>query len=138
MSSPLKLSAARFKQASDFLRSSEPLQAALFAFHFENASPDTVTSTLAPFQNLDGGFGGLEPDLGFTTSSTLSTCAALHPLADLGIAADHPLVRRAFDYLNASFDAALKLGRFASALQTDVGARMIPFVSFVFLVVLPF
>lgn len=103
-SPPLLVSPARFARAAAFLQSAAPLDGALFAFHFFHGPRDAVRAALAASQNSDGGFSRLEPDAGLPASSVLSTCIALHHLADLGTPPEHPLVDRALDYLAATFE----------------------------------
>lgn len=101
------LSPAAFARAAAFLQESRPLERALFAFHFDSAPAASALAQLASFQNPDGGFHSLEADIGFTTSTVLSTCHALHLLHDLHASAADPIVHRALDYLLANFDATL-------------------------------
>lgn len=100
------LTPAAFARAAAFLLESRPLDHALFAFHFDQASADTALVALAGHQNADGGFHSLEPDIAFPVSTVLSTTIALHHLRDLRTASDHPLVQRALAYLLATFDSA--------------------------------
>ena len=65
-----------------------------------------MPAALQPFQNSDGGFQGLEADIGFSLSTVLSTCHALHLFAELKAPAGHPMVQRALDYLLATYDKA--------------------------------
>lgn len=104
MTSPRLLSRDAFGRARAFLQNSAPLDRALFAFYFESAPSTKARDELKPFQNADGGFGGREPDIGFSESSVLSTCHALHQLHELGAATDDPAVQRALDYLQATYD----------------------------------
>lgn len=104
MSTLQQLSPAAFARAAEFMRQSRPLEQALFSLHFEHGSADAVRTALQSFQNGDGGFYGLEADIGFPLSSVLGTCHALHILAELGTPAAHPSVQRALDYLLATYD----------------------------------
>jgi hypothetical protein len=72
---------------------------------FDDAGADPVLDILATYQNPDGGFGhGLEPDLPTPTSTAIVTSVGLQLLRQLGAPADHPMVRAAIGWLNASFD----------------------------------
>jgi len=99
-----QLSTAAFARAAAFLRQARPLEQALFSFHFEGGTAGLARSALLAFQNDDGGFHGLEADIGFPQSSVLSTCHALHILHELDTPATHPIVQRALDYLRATYD----------------------------------
>ena len=105
MSSP-QFTRAAFARAAAFLHESRLLERALFAFHFENAPPTAALTELATYQNPDGGFHSLEADIGFTASTVLSTCHALHILHELELPTIHSLVHRTLDYLLATHDAA--------------------------------
>ena len=64
------LTKPEFEQAANYLRTqARPLERALFAYHFEGGPIDTVYAELAKFQNADGGFFGLEPDIGITKNA---------------------------------------------------------------------
>jgi len=108
MSPSLKLSSEAFNRAAAFMRQARPLDQALFAFHFESAPAAKALAALQDFQNNDGGFYGLEADIGFPASTVLSTCHALHLLHELHAPTDHPLVQRALDYLLGAYDHALE------------------------------
>lgn len=106
--SPHQLTHPAFARAAAFIHESRPLERALFAFYFESTPVDSALAELALFQNPDGGFFGLEADIGFDASTVLSTCHALHLLHDLGAATDHPCVQRALAYLVANYDPAIE------------------------------
>jgi len=106
-SSPQKLTPGAFARAKTFIGRAQPLEQALFSFYFEDHDPDPVIAALRPFQLSDGGFSGLEADIGFSESSVLSTCRALRILHDVSAPAGHSLVQQALDYLLASYDPAL-------------------------------
>ena len=99
-----RLSADSFAHAAKFLHQARPLEQALFAFHFERGAAGDAIGQLAKFQNTDGGFFGLEADIGFESSTVLSTCHALHILHELNTPAGHPMVQRTLDYLLATYD----------------------------------
>ncbi len=103
---PLQLAPDAFVRAATFLHQARALERTLFAFHFENASAAAALAELARFQNPDGGFQGLEADMGFEISTVGSTCRALHLFHELQADATHPAVARALDYLLATFDSA--------------------------------
>jgi hypothetical protein len=95
-----------FDKARAFLMAeARPLDRALFAQRFEDASADEVLAELAFYRNDDGGFGhALEPDLRTPSSSALATGDALKIMAELDCSADHPWVDGAIRYLLATFD----------------------------------
>ena len=111
-----QLSQAAYKRARDSIKTqARPLDRALFEYRFEQASAESVLAELAHFQNDDGGFGhGLEPDVRTPTSSALATSIGLRILKELGCPADHPMVRRAIEFLLATFDASSKVWRVVS------------------------
>lgn len=106
MKTPRQLRPDAFARAATFLRQSRLLDRALLSFHFERGPADRVRAALQEFQNPDGGYFGLEPDIGFPTSSVLCTCSALHHHRELGTPASDPAVSRALDFLLATFDAS--------------------------------
>lgn len=103
----LRLAPDAFARAAAFLHASRPLERGLFSFHFESAPATPVLEELAKFQNPDGGFQGLEADIGFTFSTVLSTCHALHVFHELGATDGDPAVQRALAYLVATYDSSL-------------------------------
>ncbi len=102
--SPRKLKSEAYAHAASFLHQNRSLDAALFAFHFENGSAENALVALQPYQNDDGGFQGLEGDFGFDVSTVLSTCCALHILHDLKTSVAHPLVQRSLNFLLNNYD----------------------------------
>ena len=112
-----QLSQAAYKRARDSIKTqARPLDRALFEYRFEQASAESVLAELAHFQNDDGGFGhGLEPDVRTPTSSALATSIGLRILKELGCPADHPMVRRAIEFLLATFDASAQVWRVVPA-----------------------
>lgn len=76
--SSIKLSAAAFEKARNFIKSSaRRLEVARFNYHFEQGTADEILTALQPYQNPDGGFGhGLEPDLRAVESSVICTSVA--------------------------------------------------------------
>jgi len=100
------LGSEAFKRARRFLETeARPLERALFAFRFEDGSPNRVVEELARFANEDGGFGrALEPDVRTPSSSALATALGLKVLEELDAPPHHPLVRGAVDWLVETFD----------------------------------
>lgn len=103
----MKLSRQRQDQARTFMATAaRPLEQALYAYHFENGTPEAVLVCLAQFQNADGGFGhGIEPDHQNAGSTPLATTVGLQTLRALEAPADNPLVRGAIGYLLNSYDS---------------------------------
>lgn len=79
---PAMLSAEAFARANAFIsKAGRPLERALFAFHFEHGSSDSVIAELAKYQNPDGGFASyLDGDTRWRGSSspmgTISVCGS--------------------------------------------------------------
>jgi hypothetical protein len=115
-----RLSSASFDLARCFLlERARPLERALFQQRFEGASASGTIAELARFQNPDGGLGrGLEPDLRTPSSSALATGIGLRTLSSLGCPANHPMVRKAVDYLVETFDPESSVWRVVPA-DTD-------------------
>ena len=103
------LSQAAFKRARLFLHDrARPLDKALFKYRFENASSQQVIAELGKYQNSDGGFGhGLEPDMRTPGSSSLATGLGLQILKEVGCSSEHPMVRRAIDYILENYNQQL-------------------------------
>lgn len=95
------LSQADFQRAKAFIEAhARDLDQQLFAFIFENGSPQTVLDALAAFQNPDGGFGyGLEPDVRASVSSPIATTIAFHYLNAIGATAKDDMIKQAIAYL---------------------------------------
>ncbi len=112
-----QLSRASFERAREFLRTqARPLDRALFEHRFEGAPAESVLRELAHFQDDDGGFGhALEPDMRTPTSSALATGIGLRLLRELDRPANHPMVKRAVEFLLATFDASNKVWRVVPA-----------------------
>ena len=102
------LSTQGFARAANFLHRARPLEKSLFAFHFEKGPAAAALKELQAFQNADGGFQGLEPDIGFSLSSTVATCSALHILHELETPTEHPVAQRALDFLIGTYDPKLE------------------------------
>ena len=106
----MSLTAVSHQKAINFLKyKARPLEAALYAHEFEEASADEALAALAAFQNEDGGFGhALEPDVQTAVSSVYATTVALQTLRQLGADSSQPLVQGAMRFLVAQFDAEQK------------------------------
>jgi hypothetical protein len=112
-----RLSAEGFERSRRFLGTeARPLERAIFAFRFEDASPERVREELTRFANEDGGFGrALEPDVRTPSSSALATALGLKVLEEIDCPADDPLVRGAVDWLVSMYDAEAKVWRVVPA-----------------------
>jgi len=80
---------------------------AFHSFRQGKGSYEKVIHGLESYQNADGGFGhALEPDSRLLDSSVLNTTMALQYLVQLPVTGDHPMIKKALDYLVAQFDEA--------------------------------
>lgn len=70
-----------------------------FAHLFDGAPASLVRDAVAAYQNPDGGFGALEPDIRGTASELIPTLYAFDVLAEAGID-DAALTTAALDWLN--------------------------------------
>ena len=99
-----------YERARAFMyRCARPLEMALWQYHFEGGSAETVLHALSAFQNADGGFGhALEADNWNPNSSPLTTQTATEILYAVDAPADHPIVLNTLRYLDsgADFDRA--------------------------------
>lgn len=97
------------------LRNGRPLEAARYAFHFENGSAQDVLELLSLYQNPDGGFGQtLEPDSWNPHSSPYTTSNALGVLREIGVTDfDHPVYQGILRYLSSKAGFADGLWQFA-------------------------
>lgn len=94
---------------SYLLLHARPLEQKLFAYHFENGSKEDAVKELVYFQNGDGGFGNsLEPDFRLGVSTPMATTVGLQIAKDLQLEKDHPVVVKAMEYLESSYDAGLE------------------------------
>lgn len=100
----LLMNQTQFNRARNYImQHGRPLERALFIYHFEGGSSETVIQVLADHQNEDGGFERMgEGDE--SCSSPIGTCAAFRILGDLRIPADNVLVRRGVSYFLNSYD----------------------------------
>ena len=88
-------------------REARPLDRVFHLFRQGEGSYDAVIQTLQGYQNQDGGFGhALEPDSRLLDSSVLNTTVALQYLTQLPVKGDHPMVKKALNYLIHHYDAA--------------------------------
>jgi hypothetical protein len=81
-----------------------PLDRAFAAWRFDGAAKDAVIAALARFQNPDGGFHGLEPDLRTPASSPMATSVAFQYLGAIGADPAAPVVTAALRYLETALD----------------------------------
>jgi len=91
----------RLEAARQFMRhEAVSLEHALWSHRFDDGPPDAIVAALTPYQNSDGGFGhGLEGDLSTPASTAIATSVGLRHLRRAGVAADHPMVAGARDWL---------------------------------------
>lgn len=82
-------------------RNARPLENALWNYHFEGESVDTVLSILEEYQQQDGGFGNaIEADSWNPDSSPYSTSFAIEILKQIGFYdISHPIYKGIFHYL---------------------------------------
>ena len=115
------LSCEAFDRAREFIETkARPLEQALFDLRFGDGGSERVIEELTHFANRDGGFGhGLEPDVRTPSSSALATALALRALEEIGCPADHPLVRRALDWLVGAYDSKAAVWRVAPMDAND-------------------
>jgi hypothetical protein len=108
-----QLSREAFGRARRFLKAqARSVDRTLFEYRFEGGPAEPVLAALAAYQNEDGGFGhALEPDMRTPSSSALATGIGLRILAELDMPADHKMVRKAVEYLQATFDPDSKVWR---------------------------
>jgi len=99
-----KLSANLFAHIENWiLRHARPLEAARYAFHFQNGRSESFLALLAQYQNRDGGFGhALEPDNWDPHSTPYTTMKAAELLASIGFTDHtHPLYQGALRYFRS-------------------------------------
>ena len=82
-----------------FQQHGRDIDQALFAHHFEGASQDYLLTTLARYQNPDGGFRGLEVDIKAPDSNPFATELALAICLQADTPREHPLLQKAVAYL---------------------------------------
>ncbi|MDY0210414.1 MAG: hypothetical protein RBQ91_03280 [Acholeplasma sp.] len=97
------------------------LEVALYNVFFENDSKEMAVMALSLFQNEDGGFHGLEPDLTNPNSTPFQTSYALELLTDIGFDSTNQdeftkeIIERAFDYL----DQTIQIDRWPLTVPTN-------------------
>lgn len=102
----MKMTKEQAQKAREFLiHQARPLEAALYAYEFENGSREKVVEELNTFQNEDGGFGhGLEPDFRLSDSSPLATTVAFQVMSRISLDASHPMVEKGIRYFLQTYD----------------------------------
>ncbi|MDX8343643.1 hypothetical protein [Rossellomorea sp. YZS02] len=106
----MTLSTQQWKNARAYIKLyARPLEQKLYCFYFEDGSMDDVIQELSSFQNEDGGFGqAIEPDFRLKGSSPLATTIGLQIAKNLALPANHPMIKRAMDYLNNTYSEELQ------------------------------
>lgn len=100
-----KLSLKDYKEIKSWMyRNARPIELALWQYYFENGSKEAVLSTLAHYQNDDGGFGhALEADSWNPNSSPYTTLRAMNILYKIDINdIKHPIMQGMFKYLESN------------------------------------
>lgn len=106
--SPLEsLTRDDFVKARGLVRNkARPIDNALFDYYFEDGTAESVLDELEEYQNPDGGFGrALEPDIRLDASSPMVTSTGLQYCSAVDADANHPVVRRAVEYLVKSYES---------------------------------
>lgn len=90
----------------DFIaKNARPLENAIFAKESGKGTIENVLTELSKFQNPDGGFGhGIEPDFRLPDSSAISTSVAMQIMSGFSLNKEHPMVKRAMEYLLNSYN----------------------------------
>ena len=91
------------EKAKHFIyKNARPLELAIWQYHFENGSKESVLKALSFYQNEDGGFGnGLEADFLNPNSSPIATWAATETLKQIELSdKNHPIVKGILRYLD--------------------------------------
>jgi hypothetical protein len=97
-----------------------PFEKELLDFHNNQGSKEAVISALEAYKNDDGGFGkALEADFRAQESSVLCTTFAMDILIDIGVTADHPVIRSAATYLTTNYHEDLKSWRLIPELPEN-------------------
>ena len=106
-----KLTQAAFQSAKNFIMDQgRALDQRRFEFHFEAGSADAVLTTLASYQNNDGGFGNsLEPDIRTSASSAIATTVGFQVLREIRAPAEHTLVREGIEYFVSTYDKSRRV-----------------------------
>ncbi len=94
------------QRAEQFLeQQGRAIDRARFAYHFAAGSLEQLASALAPYQNEDGGWHGLEVDIKTPASNPVATELALSICLQAGLPRDHELLQRTVSYLEANQQA---------------------------------
>ncbi|MHB8963488.1 MAG: hypothetical protein ACYC5K_10085, partial [Saccharofermentanales bacterium] len=96
-----------YKKARTFIyRNARPLDIARWQYHFENGSKVAILTTLAAYQNEDGGFGhALEPDAWNPNTAPIQTWTAMEILREIDFADNaHPIIKGILRYLESGQD----------------------------------
>lgn len=100
-----QLTQAAQAKAREFVFSqARPIEQALFGYYFEGGTAVSVHNALAPHQNNDGGFSGLECDIRWRGSSVIATTVGLQILRAVKTAESHPIAQKAIRYLLTTYD----------------------------------
>ncbi len=85
-------------------RNARPIELALWQYYFENGSKEAVLSSLAFYQNEDGGFGhALEADSWNPNSSPYTTLRAINILKGIDFShKQHPILQGIFKFLESN------------------------------------
>ncbi|MFT3983822.1 MAG: hypothetical protein QM697_07930 [Lachnospiraceae bacterium] len=99
-----KLSKQAFEEIRIWIyRNARQIEIALWQYHFENGSKETVLSALSLYQNGDGGFGNtFEPDCWNPNSSPYTTLHAISKLNDINFTdKNHPIIQGIFKFIES-------------------------------------
>ena len=99
-----KLSKQAFEEIRIWIyRNARQIEIALWQYHFEKGSKETVLSALSLYQNDDGGFGNtFEPDSWNPNSSPYTTLHAISKLNDINFTDNnHPIIQGIFKFLES-------------------------------------
>jgi hypothetical protein len=91
------------ERAGEFLHAAgRDIEQAMFDYHFGSLPLEDLMAVLVKYQNEDGGFFGLEVDIKAPQSNPFATELALVTMNWADVPRDHPVLRRAVDYLEQS------------------------------------
>lgn len=96
-----------YEEARNFIyRNARPLDIARWKYLFENGSKEEVLTSLAAYQNEDGGFGNaLEPDYWNPNSSPVQTWVATEIIKEINLNdKNHPIIQGILNYLSLGKD----------------------------------
>ncbi len=110
-----------YEKARAFMyRNARPLEMALWQYHFEGGSQDSVLTALACYQNEDGGFGhALEADNWNPHSSPLTSQTAAEILFTLDVPAEHPIVQNLLRYLDSGKDFVPEMRQWRNTIPSN-------------------